>query len=231
MVEVLGFETGLKVPSFGIGTGNIAVVFAIFIILLAGAIIIWVAYQWRIYNKKIEIYENISGLGFQRVGIDRARILKFGKGGEELMWLKKRKVYRTAYGRKMGKNTYWFAIGQDGYWYNILLGDLDTKLGMLDIEPIDRDMRYMHTAIRKIIQDSYKEKKILTATTIVVAGIVLTALIIIIGGWFILDKIGEVASSTSGNVEASRKTQEATQRIIASLENVCSGSGLRPVES
>ena len=57
----------------------------------------------------------------------------------------------------MGPNIYWFAIGQDGYWYNVVLGDLDAKMGMLDIEPVDRDMRYMHVAIRKNIQDRYKK--------------------------------------------------------------------------
>ncbi len=64
-------------------------------------------------------------------------------------------MYLSAYGRKMGKNTYWYAKAQDGYLYNFLLGDLDAKRAMLDIEPIDRDVRMFHVALDRLSNDTY----------------------------------------------------------------------------
>ena len=151
MADILGVN--IETPSFAIGSGAVAMGVAIFFIILVGAAIIYFVYMMRIYNRKIIVFENVSGQGFQPVYKDTARLISLGDGGEELLFLRKKKVYRTAYGRKMGKNTYWFVIGHDGYWYNSILGDIDAKMGMLDIEPIDRDMRYMHVAVRKNIQE------------------------------------------------------------------------------
>tara|TARA_Y100000310_G_scaffold126332_1_gene125173 strand:- start:1426 stop:2121 length:696 start_codon:yes stop_codon:yes gene_type:complete len=227
MVDVLGLAD-VPVPDFGIGTGKIWIIVATLVISLAGAMIIWVVYSLKMYNRKIVVFENISGQGFQPVGKDRARLVSLGDGGEEILFLKKSKKYRTAYGRKMGKNTYWFAVGQDGYWYNCVLGDIDAKLGMLDIEPIDRDMRYMHVAIRRNIEGRYRKKKMERIVAITVGGIVLTVLIIVIGSWFILDKIAEINAGTADSVKVAVEVQEGTRQIISSLANICGGSGIKP---
>jgi len=233
MVDILGLAE-VPVPSF-VGKNaflgiNGTLFFSILIFAIGGCICIWLYWNWKIYNRKIVVFENISGQGYQPTFKDRARIVKLGDGGEEILFLKKKKVYRTAYGRKMGKNTYWFAVGQDGYWYNSILGDMDAKMGMLDIEPIDRDMRYMHVAIRKNIQDRYKSKKMLTATSIVVGGIVITVIIIFIGNWFLLDKISEIAGSVAGAVDAATKVQKETGKLLSGLDNVLGGSGLKPAQ-
>jgi len=159
MGAILGFETGMSMPSFGTGLGSGSWFWAVLFIMFA-VVLCSVAYfliQLFSYNRKIVVFENIAGQGFQPVYKDSAKLVKLGDGGEELLYLRKKKVYRTAYGRKMGKNVYWFVIGQDGYWYNSILGDLDAKMGMLDIEPIDRDMRYMHVAVRKNITERYRK--------------------------------------------------------------------------
>ena len=75
-------------------------------ILLIGGIVIYLVYQARIYNKRIVVFENISGQGFRKTYADKARVVKLGDGGEELLYLKKKRAFRTAYGKKMGKNTY-----------------------------------------------------------------------------------------------------------------------------
>lgn len=234
MVEILG--ANLNVPSFGIGTGKITIVLSIFLIIIAFGIFAWIIFLYRTYNRKIIVFENVSGQGYQLVLRDRARVIKLGSGGEELLFLKKKKVYRTAYGKKMGKNTYWFAVGQDGYWYNVVLGDVDAKMGMLDIEPIDRDMRYMHVAIRKNIQDSYKKQTFMEKYGgIVISGLFL--LIMLIGIWYLLDEMAEISSGQSASLESAQKVQEASaQTIIAvnnlidSIKGVESGSGIQPAE-
>jgi hypothetical protein len=226
MVDVLGLaDIPIEVPQFGIGTAIVPILFAIFVIVLAGGIIIFVFMDRKLYNKKIVLFENISGQGYQPIFNDRARSIKLGSGGEELLFLKKKKVYRTAYGRKMGKDTYWFCVGQDGYWYNVVLGDVDAQMGMLDVEPIDRDMRYMHVAIRKNIEERYNKPKFMEKYgTIMMSGLFLV--IMIIGIWFLLDKIAEISSSVAGSVQTAQQVQDASRQILSSLDNICGGSGL-----
>jgi len=230
MAQILGLETGFNMPDFFSGmTGTTIMILAsLFFFFLFIAIGIYIIYVFRTYNKKIVVFENVSGQGFQPIYKDRARLINIGDGGEELLYLMKKKVYRTAYGRKMGKNTYWFAIGQDGYWYNCVLGDVDAKMGMLDIEPIDRDMRYMHVAVRRNITERYRKVKFMEKYgTIVLSAIFL---LIMIGGiWFLLDKLAETANANAGAIKSSQAVLDATKQVLSSLENVCGGSGIKPV--
>ena len=48
-----------------------------------------------------------------------------------------------------------------------------------------------------------------------------------VGNWYILDKIAQIASALSNNIETSQLLQEGNQRILSLLENVCSGSGIK----
>ena len=235
MANILGMEIG----DVGIGGGDglfgggglsipwvlIAVIFMIFLI---AAIVIYMVFQWRIWNKRIIVFENISGQGYQPILKDRARTVRLGDAGEEILYLKKKRVYRSAYGRKMGKNTYWFAVGQDGYWYNIVLGDLDAKMGMLDIEPIDRDMRYMHVAVRKNIQERYRKTSFMEKYGSMIMMAVFLV-IVIIGIIMLVKRIGEAASSTNAAIESAGRVMEAAENVIASLDNICTGgSGITP---
>lgn len=226
MVDILGANIPIPEWTFGFNSTWVYIIMFIIFICIIGGIAVFLMHRFLVYNKKIIVFENISGQGYQPVFRDRARIVKLGDGGEEIMRLMKKKVYRTAYGKKMGKNTYWFAVGQDGYWYNVVLGDVDAKMGMLDIEPIDRDMRYMSVAIRKNIQDRYKKQNFMERYgTIVMSGVFI--IIMVIGVWFLLDKIADISTSISGSIDAAIKVQEASQQILSSLDNICGGSGIK----
>jgi len=227
MVEVAG--TNIPIPSFGIGSGMITIIIAIFIVAVSCVIFWWIWNTFRVYNKKIIVFENIAGQGFQPVFKDRARFVKVGDGGEELMLLLKKKVFRTAYGKKMGKNTYWFAIGQDGYWYNIVLGDLDAKMGMLDIEPVDRDLRGFHVSSRRNTQQRYRKVKFMEKYgSVMINGMFL--IIMLIGVWFLADKMGEIAGLLIDAIDGAIKVQEASGDIISGLDNIVgSQSGIERV--
>lgn len=230
MANILGAEISLPSWEFFGGSAGITISVILFLlfILIAGGVAIWLMMQWRVWNRKIVVFENVGGQkSFTPTYKDKARLIKLGDGGEEILYLKKKKVYRTAYGKKMGKNTYWFAVGQDGYWYNFVLGDLDAKMGMLDIEPIDRDMRYMHVAIRKNIAERYKKQKFLEKYgTILFSGVFL--IIMIIGIWFLLDKIADISTGMSAAISTAEKVNTASENILSSLNNLCGGSGLKP---
>jgi len=103
-------------------------------------------------------------------------------------------------------------------------------MGMLDIEPIDRDMRYMHVAVRKNTQERYRKVKFMEKYgTYVMSGMFI--LIMIIGIWFLLDKMGDIANTVNSGIESSVKVQDATNKILSSLDNIVGGgSGIEKVE-
>lgn len=227
-LNLFGFETGLNLPTFttsGIGYW-ITLVTIIILFSFSIMILIYIWYMKKIYNKKIIVFENIAGSGWQKNYDDTARIVKIGDSGEEILFLRKKKVYRTAYGKKMGTNTYWFAIGQDGYWYNIVLGDLDAKMGMLDIEPIDRDMRYMHVAIRKNIQERYRKVGLMEKYGVaIVSGIFL--LIMVIATWLLMSKAGDLITVATQTIDSSKPIADALTNAVGKLDTLCGGSGIR----
>jgi len=229
MANVFGMDIGNVGVNIGGGGGggmqiNWVLILIILMVVIAISVIGYVVYMNRLFNRKIIVFENISGQGYQPILRDKARLIRIGDGGEEILFLKKKKVYRTAYGRKMGKNTYWFAVGQDGYWYNIVLGDLDAKMGMLDIEPIDRDMRYMHVAVRKNIQERYRKLDFMQKYGTIAMNAVFL-LIMIIGIWVLLQKMGTISEASGAAVDAARQVLDATNTALGNLDNIAGGSG------
>jgi len=202
----------------------IAVIGVIGLILL---ILVILLLFFKIYNRKVVFFENIAGLGYQPVIKRRARILKVGIGGEELLGLIGGDTL-SAYGRKMGKNTYWFAKGQDGYWYNFLLGDLDTKMAMLDIEPVDRDVRMFHVAKDRLNRENYLKRSFLEKYGIhILLFFFLAALIF--GMWFIIAKVGNATAALAATAESNQKVIETTQRLLelnANMQTSTGGSGI-----
>lgn len=175
------------------------------------------------YNRRVEIYENISGLGFQKTGVTRARVIKGGVGGVEVLKTLKGGTYLSAYGRKMGRNTYWFAKGSDGYLYNIILGDLDAKRSMLDIEPVDRDVRMFHVAMHQLIQNTYGDKRNIEK---ILLGIFFLALLVIffVGMYVISGKFADVSKT---NKEVATRLSEVSTSIaqeIVAYENIRRGT-------
>ena len=226
--SVLGFDLGFNLPNFsnfGIGIW-ITIIGLILLVFIFIGILAWIYIQKKAYYIQIRDFENISGQGYQLTKRNTARVVKIGDGGEEVLLLKKGKTYRTAYGRKMGKNEYWFAKGQDGYMYNVVLGDLDAKMGMLDIEPIDRDMRYMHVAIRKNIQERYKkEDKIAKYMPIVLSFVFVV--IIIIASWLVISKAGDLINGSASIAQSVQTAASSLNNAVGKLETICSASGIR----
>jgi hypothetical protein len=176
------------------------------------------------YNKKIILFENISGQGYQPILKTRARIIKLGIGGEELLKTLKGGHFVSAYGRKMGRNTYWYAKGQDGYWYNIVIGDLDTKMGMLDIEPIDRDVRMFHVALDRLSHQTYGQKD--TVAKIIMYGTVFIFLLtLILGMWFITGKIGDATAPLAQSNEIALKISENNLKVTNRLDSLLRAMG------
>lgn len=230
MAEVFGMDLGVSVPSLSSSLGSYVMMFLVIALMIGvGGIFMWWYFQKRQYRFKIAVFENIAGQGWQNTYNDSARYLRLSKDGTEVLFLKKKKMPLTAYGKKMGMNKYWFAVGQDGGWYNIVLGDLDAKMGTLDIEPIDRDIKYVSVAMRKNAAENYGPKItwmdkygawVLTGFTMI---IMLAAM------FFLVDQMGNTAAElTSASAELG-KAIEPMMRALGHVDSICSGgSGINP---
>ena len=221
----MGLDTGIDLTSWAASSmfGYIAYLF-LFVILLVGiALGVWWWSVNRQYNKEIVVFENISGQGWVVSYKDKAKFLRLSKDGTEVFYLKKKKIPLTAYGKKMANNQYWFAIGQDGGWYNFVLGDLDAKQQILDIEPIDRDIKYITVAMRKNAAEDYGPKVTMMDKygTWIIGGV--TMLIMLGGIWFILEQMGNLAGSLSSTQTGFAKLVEPIERSLAHVDSICSG--------
>ena len=220
-------ELGVNMPVIDI-TGflsstwiYIAIIAFVGLILIVGVLTLLF---FLTYKKKIVIFENISGQGYQPILKTRARVLKLGVGGEEILKTLIGGIFISAYGRKMGKNTYWYAKGQDGYLYNIVLGDLDAKQAILDIEPIDRDVRMFHVALDRLSHQTYGKQNFMEKYGIHIM-LFIFLITLVLGMWFIVGKIGEAVAPLAQSAELSLKIQESNSILISKLESVVNNLG------
>lgn len=73
------------------------------------------------------------------------------------------KVYRIAYGGRVGKSTYYFFIGKDGYWYNSMLSaninTIDKDGGLIPVVTTNPTMRAQYTSLEKQIDALHAAKQ------------------------------------------------------------------------
>ncbi len=225
MAEIVGFETGLDLPGLASSQFGIYILMGLGVLAMfavAGGILYWY-FQKKLFKFKIVVFENISGQGWTVGTKDTAKYLRLSKDGTEVLWLRKKKIPLTAYGRKMGTNSYWFAIGQDGGWYNIVLGDLDSKMGTLDIEPVDRDIKYVSVAMRKNASENYGPKQSFMDKygSWILGGV--TLIIFFAGMWFMLNQIGVLTKELVSASNAFASMTEPVMKALGHVDSICSG--------
>ena len=210
-LDVTGFFSNTWLYVFIIGVIG-------FIVIVIVALLLF----YRTYNRKVTIFENISGQGYHPTLTTRARIVSLGISGEEVLKTLAGGRYLTAYGRKMSKNSYWFAKGQDGYLYNFILGDLDTKMAMLDIEPIDRDVRMFHVALDRLSSQTYGKPSFLEKYGNVM--FLFLFLCLIVGAmWIIIGRIGEATDALVQTAETNKEVVKALPNLLQGISNIKSG--------
>jgi len=217
------------IPDLGINVGGILTsvtwLILIAIISIVTATITFII-VWNLkFNRKVVIFENLAGQGYVPVGKDRAMRVKIGEDGLEVLYLRKRKVYKSSQGKKIGKNTYWFAIGSDGYWRNFTLADMDKTLESMDVQFTDKDMRAFHTGIRRGLKERYDKVSFWEKYGGLIAYVSLIAITGIMM-WLLFDKYIEVSQAVSGAVESAGDVLEATKQILGAVDSVGSSGGL-----
>ena len=218
-------------PTFGIeGLSGMVGMLAWGALGLLGLIIVGVLTFWffnnKKYNKKIVILEDVAGSDdLEVVGRDRATLVKMGESGMEILYLKKRKKYLGAYGKRMGKDTYNFAIGPDGYWYNITLGGLTEGLDKVKIKPTNVNMRYQNEGLMQTIKSRYDATTFMQKYGGLIAYVVLIAITGIMI-FLLFDKFIELSGSVAASVDASAAVMEETKKVIGALDSLKASGGI-----
>ena len=191
----------------------------------------YVYYEKKKYNKKTTDFESINGTWTPSFR-DSAKTVKLGRGGFQILYLKKLKTWRLAYGGRVGVNTYYFFIGKDGYPYNgILAADIhyiNEHGGLIPVVTTNPTMRAQYTALEKQIEALHADKKgiwekygnwILSMTFVVIIGIFT---------WLIYREIGGFLGSGSTLAQQMTALAEQMNKLAVNLNNAQGGSGLTP---
>lgn len=225
----MGLETGLDISVGGIGgfAMYLAWIFGFLVLVILAGVVIWWMNQKKAYREEVVIFENISGQGWVIKMKDKARRVRLSLDGTETLYLKNNKMPLTAYGRKMGTNQYWFAIGQDGGYYNFVLGDFDAKMGVLDIEPIDRDIKYVTVAMLKNAEKEYGAKQSFMDKWGTWIFSLIWLIIGIAGASYLISQMGEIANGLAATTAALEKVVDPITQALGHVDSMCNGgSGL-----
>jgi len=156
------------------------------IIFIGGAIFIYMSWRnKKVFNKNIKLLE-LVGDYYQPALDDKAKIVKMGSGGFEILYLKKLKTWKVAYGGRVGLHTYYFFKSPDGYWYNSMfygkIEEIAKHGGLIPVVTANPLMRGQYTALEKQIDALHSDKKsfmdkygtwVLAISFVVIAGFML----------------------------------------------------------
>lgn len=170
------------------------------------------------YKRKVEIYESIGSQPYRTI-VTRARFVKFGQDGGEVMKTLRGGHYLTAYGKKISRNSYPFYKGSDGYLYNFVLTDLDSKKEAMDIEPVDTGVRMFHEALNRASINAYGKTTFMEKYGNYILAFIFLG-ILIFGGWVLIGRIGEATAPLAQSQELSIKVQESNLQITSKLEGI-----------
>jgi membrane protein implicated in regulation of membrane protease activity len=227
-------SSGLKMPNVS-SMLIIVMGFAIMIIVVVTlGVLAWWIYNRLTYTKRIIIFEKV-GDRFQNTGVDSAKEVTIGVGGERVLYLKKRKVWKVGE-KQTNDKTYWFAILDDGYWYNFTLGDLNKKLGEFEttgISPeIHKLMRYQSAGLRKNLEERHIKKKwfehplvpwIAAMLFVIITGV----FFIMIGNKYfeklptVLDQQNTLTERTNALIEQGTELTRAMTNLLDTADNIC----------
>lgn len=210
----------------GVNVMNVIGWIVFVIILIAGAYFAFVVWNnKRIFKKKITAFD-IVGVNFVPALRDVAKAVKIGSGGFEILYLKKLKVYKIAYGGKVGKDTYYFFITPDGYWYNGMLSadilTIDKNGGLIPVVTTNAQMRSQYTSLEKQIDILHQNK---TSFMDKYGSWVMSIGFILISGvlfWLMFKEFNTAMGSMNGLVDQIAKLVEK----VTALQNGGTPTGL-----
>ena len=194
------------------------------IIILAGVIIFFLIRRLK-FNKKIIIFEKIGGR-WEPTRKDRAMEVPIGGAGDTAFYLLKHKKHLPTPSLQMGRRIYWVFIRRDGEWINFELADLDEESLKMGGRMLDKEMRYNRTALQKSFQQRFNKKSWISENWTIIAGLGFITMIGVMT-WLLFDQWIELAATTNDGVRISKEVIELIRQTLVSMDNLCSGSGIR----
>lgn len=198
------------------------------IVLAAIGIGFWLWYNKKIFAKTVTRFE-VIGNRYEPTLRDNAKIVKLGHGGFEVLYWKKAKVYRIAFGERIGKNTYYFFVAPDGYEYNGVLGNQITTDGKIPVITANPAMRAQYTALEKQINDLHDQKQGFWdkyGNWVLSVGFVL---IIGIFAWLIYKEWAASIGQLPGILEKLSQLTDNINKLLVASQQTPNGSALTPV--
>ena len=194
-----------------------------FIVGITVAIVVLVRMRW---NWTVTILRDTPPYGNIPDRIkEKARLIAFGDGGEEIFYLKKLKKYRIGFGKLIGKNSVAWSVSQDGFWYNTGFGNLDKKLLEIGILPVERDMRFSNYTLREGLKNRFDDRTFIQKWGVpITIGILIIAILVqTAGAWFLLNKATPLVAGMAESTKVNKETMELAGRIIQNLDTLKSG--------
>lgn len=228
-IDSLGqfIPSGAAVSSFFTGALGVItiIVIAIIVILLLG-LGVYVFLQYIKYNKKIKIFEEVNGR-MEETKQDRAMELSYGRSGDTVFYLKKRKKYLPRPEIQTGRRTYWYFIREDGEWINIGLENVNLMMKQANVKFLHPEMRYARTSLLKSLKDRYDKPKLWTMQNIVAIGLIGAMIVACVFQYLTIDKWFSIGDKVNSMIETSGKVMEKADKVVAGLANICTGSGIK----
>lgn len=204
--------------------------------LIAGVILVcgigftfWWWWNKKLFNKKTTDFELVGGK-FEPTFRDMAKLVKLGKGGFVVLFLKKSKLYRIAYGARVGRNDYYFFIAPDGYPYNGMLGGDITKDGRVPVVTTNPLMRAQYTALEKQIDSLHGEK--IKFWDKYGNWVMSLGFVVIIGAfaYLIYKEMNGVMGQFPALIDKMGILVDKVSAMVANSQNLCSTAKLTPTQ-
>ena len=196
--------------------------FVFFSSSIVTTLIIFYKKRW---NYSYVVLENTGGDKYVVSKKGKCRLMPFGDGGEEIFYLRESKKWRVAYGKRIAKNQVLWVIGQDGYWYNSDFDNFDKKLLKMGVTPIDRDMRYAYSSVRKGIDNRYDKKNFMDKYgTFIAFGMLFLCIVAMIGfQWFNFNQQKKIVLANNQGLETSKEVMTLAKDVMNSINDMKNG--------
>lgn len=190
------------------------------IIAIAGGFgVWWYYYQRKQWNNLINDFEEI-GFQFKHTRSDVAKKVKLGSGGFEVLYLRKAKTYRLAFGSRMDEKKYYFFIGKDGYPYNSVLASgvryINELGGLIPVVTANPAMRAQYTALEKQIDALHQDKKSFWDSN---KTWIIPLIFVLISGMMLWLIAGKVIDAMNVNAGLTDRISTLVDRVNNLLEN------------
>ncbi len=151
--------------------------------------------------------------------IDSAKLIKIHNSPQQFLYLRKLKVPRVHYGRKIANNTYAYVIAPNGLWYNFVFETFEHSAKRANIEITDKNTAMAYEAMRQSFENEFGKKDFWEKY----GGIIIYGIFIIITGlilWFMFGRMLQITDKIRTLIDSLNVLTEQTKNLIESAGRI-----------